>query len=169
VSNGFRRKLPDKSYLELGRRDLVLRTLSASDAELVFNWRTKYKEYFFSAGPDSIDAQRKWYKKYAEMASDIVFIIEKRDEPVGMVSLYDIDLEDSRASFGRLLIDEEHQRAGHAKRACKYVLDFARSIGVSRISLEVKTDNEAAKYLYTQLGFKEDTSDAKVTTYMIRL
>ena len=169
MSYSFRRKLPDKTYLELGRRDLVLRTLTEEDSELVYQWRRDYAEYFFSPGPSSTEAQRKWFRKYKNVPEDIVFMIERRERPVGMVSLYEIDLEESQGAFGRFLVTADVRGQGVGKQAARYVVDFARTLGLSKLYLSTSTKNVAAVKLYEDMGFKEQSRDGEVLQYLLRL
>jgi ribosomal-protein-alanine N-acetyltransferase len=66
----------------------------------------------------------------------------------------------------------EHRRAGHARALLAFALGHARERGARHASLEVRSDNRAARSLYSALGFHpvarrpryyvEDAADAVV-------
>jgi diamine N-acetyltransferase len=99
-----------------------------------------------------------WWEEYRTKNNDFVFIIEeteKLNRPVGQISLYNIDLENDEAEYGRLMIgDNEIRRRGLARRATALLLTWAfNSLGIKRIYLEVFKGNTAAINLYRRCGF----------------
>lgn len=58
------------------------------------------------------------------------------------------------------------KKCGLAKTMLSHVLDTARSIGFSKVVLEVRSSNVAAKSLYEKLGFRQD--GVRTDYYMCR-
>lgn len=56
-----------------------------------------------------------------------------------------------------LFVAVEYRRLGVAKQLIEYVQDFAKSTNAMAIKLATAIDNEPAKLLYEQIGFKKIT------------
>jgi ribosomal-protein-alanine N-acetyltransferase len=69
----------------------------------------------------------------------------------GYLGLWIVDTTIQITTLG---VDPALQRQGIAKQLMKYLLDYAHSLGVSLITLEVRQSNTAAKTLYQSFGFK---------------
>ena len=68
----------------------------------------------------------------------------------GYLGLWVVDTTIQITTLG---VDPVRQRQGIAKQLLSYMMDFARSRGVSLITLEVRPSNAAAKALYQSFGF----------------
>jgi [ribosomal protein S18]-alanine N-acetyltransferase len=69
----------------------------------------------------------------------------------GYLGLWVVDTTIQITTLG---VDPALQRHGIAKRMLSYLMDYARTHGVSLITLEVRLSNAPAKALYTAFGFK---------------
>lgn len=139
----------------IGKR-VTLCEITETDGEAVVRWRNAeiIKRVFFSNETLTVGKQQAWMKAYRQDPSDITFIIEKDGKSIGMVALYNIQID--TAEFGRLLIGEtEFRRQGFAKEASKMILDYGfDKLGLQSIHARVFEDNETAVRLYFSLGFK---------------
>jgi RimJ/RimL family protein N-acetyltransferase len=77
------------------------------------------------------------------------------NQPVGQISLYNINWEAGSAEYGRLMIGNSiAQGKGYAKQATVLLLDFAlNTLGLGEVFLEVKSDNISAMAVYKSAGF----------------
>jgi diamine N-acetyltransferase len=91
-------------------------------------------------------------------------IYSEQDQMVGFV-LYGVDVETGKWKIFRLMIDQAHQGKGYGRAAMEQVIGRLRAQpGCGEILIAYQTDNDAARRLYANLGFVEETvSDGKVT------
>lgn len=99
-----------------------------------------------------------WWHNYIVKQDDIVFIIEEKsilNGPIGQLSLYNIDFENRKAEFGRLMIGKlRSQGKGCAVRAVKLLLSWAfRTFNFDFIYLNVLKGNLTAIHIYDKCGF----------------
>jgi len=139
-----------------------LRMLEENDIERLRRWRNQdaIRKWFVQSDPISPEQQRSWWEKYRHRADDYVFVIEETAEnmgPVGSVALYNIDMENKRAEYGRLMIGEgEAHGKGLAKAATRLLLQFAfDQLGLNEVYLDVFPDNGPAIAVYRDCGFKQ--------------
>ena len=137
----------------------VLRPLAAHDLPLTLGWRNTPEIRCCFRTPDIIqmDGHRAWFNEYLIRSDDHMFIIESEDIPVGQIGLYHIADDRTEAEFGRLMIgDRASQGRGIARAASTMIVDYAfGSLGLNRLFLEVRADNEKAIGLYHRIGFKD--------------
>lgn len=85
-----------------------LRPIREDDAAFILALRRNPAlSRYLHATPPGEDAQRAWLARYYERAGDYYFVIEqlRSGEPEGLISLYDIDLEERGAGeWGRWIL-----------------------------------------------------------------
>lgn len=80
-----------------------LRSVEESDAEIILKWRTdeNISKYLHKVDND-IEKQKNWIREQRIREGDYYFmIIDKENNPVGTISLYNIDYEKKEGVFGR--------------------------------------------------------------------
>jgi RimJ/RimL family protein N-acetyltransferase len=134
--------------------DATLRMLTRSDLALTLAWRNhpSSRIWFHSTDEISFAGHRSWFERYLDRDDDHVFILERAQQAVAQVALYDI--RDDSAEFGRLLVDPGARGRGHALRATLLCLRAADALRIRRLHLEVKADNAAAIRVYEHAGFR---------------
>jgi diamine N-acetyltransferase len=137
---------------------LVLRLIEHGDVKLIPEWRNTPECWvnFFNSVPLTIDGQEAWYKNLQADHSRLVFIIALRgvSDPVGMISVYNIDQRNQSAEIGNMLIANEEKRKGYAKEAVQILSDYCFSIlNINRLYLHVLEDNTEALALYKESDF----------------
>jgi len=137
-----------------------LRLLTESDLPLTMAWRNKprCRIAFRYAHLLSPAGHLAWFRSYLDRDDDFVFVIEEKASrrPVGQIALYRIDRKERTAELGRLMIGEDAALGrGFALEAIGLAGRAARSLCLGRLTLEVKTGNEAALRLYLKAGFVE--------------
>ena len=80
-----------------------LRPIKASDSEVTFKWRSASRAKLLNSGAPSEEDQKRWI--LSRPTSEFNYIIElKSGDPIGMLSLIDIDLRNLHAETARFLI-----------------------------------------------------------------
>lgn len=135
-----------------------LRPLSVLDAELTLSWRMAERSRNLNPVKSNLDDQRNWIKD--RPASEMNFVIElKNNDPVGMLSLVNIDLVNRHAETGRFLIGDEAAVKGvpAAVEAMKLLYKVAfDEIGLLRIYGTIASDNIRMIKWQKYLGMKEE-------------
>ena len=89
---------------------LIYRPLEWEDIEDLRVLRNRNRDFFFSTDLVTEEGQRKWYEHYLEKQDDIMFVVEKKEQPgqfIGAGALYDIDWDAMTCEYGRTVIDKE--------------------------------------------------------------
>ncbi len=146
-------KLKDSFVYPSGR--VVLKSMTEEDIEKMRILRNKNRLFFIHSDEITKDAQRQWYGAYLLRENDYLFSVFYEEKWIGAVSIYDVDIEQSKAEFGRLLIDRAAAGVGGlgvdtTQAACQIAY---KELGICTIVLEVYEDNEAAKCTYLKAGF----------------
>ena len=135
-----------------------LRLLSVDDALITFQWRQSQRAFLLNKGAQSVDEQARWIQN--RPASEYNFIIEtKAHEPVGMLSLVDVDPVNKRAESARFLIGDEEKVKGipAAVESMKMLYEFAfNALGFQRIYGTIASDNALMIKWQKYLGMKEE-------------
>ncbi|MDA9152656.1 GNAT family N-acetyltransferase [Planktomarina temperata] len=90
---------------------VCLQPLRVDDAEITFGWRHSDRAKLLNMGAQTLDQQRSWIASRPESERNFIITLQSGD-PIGMLSLGDIDLVNSRAEPGRFLIGEEEKVRG---------------------------------------------------------
>ena len=89
--------------MELCGEYVILRPLRVEDAELTLAWRLSSRAALLNRGATTVAEQADWIA--SRPATELNFVIELRSgQPVGMLSLVDIDETNRRAEPARFLI-----------------------------------------------------------------
>jgi diamine N-acetyltransferase len=140
--------------------DVYLRLLRLDDLPITLTWRNRedIRHHFIKSNILSWEQHLAWWEQYCTRNNDFVFIIEETNKlkrPVGQVSLYNIDLENDEAEYGRLMIgDNEARGRGLAVVVTELLTTWAFDIlGLTQIYLRVLIKNAAAINLWRRCGF----------------
>lgn len=154
---------------------VILRLLESKDLPLTLFWRNQdhIREWFVNTDVIQEDRHIAWFDRYVELDNDFVFVILAKDmnnQPVGQISVYNIDWDAGIAEYGRLMIGHPNtNRKGYAKEATNLLLDFAfNTLKLREIFLEVKKDNVSALAVYKSAGFNVIDSSDHLTKMVIR-
>ena len=157
------------------RNGCRIRLLEETGIEQLRCWRNQahIRKWFVHNAPIEPDQQRVWWDSYRRRTDDYMFVIEDVGEgsgDVGAVALYNIDCDQNRAEYGRLMIREPAACGrGLARTATELVTEFAfDNLGLDEVYLEVFSDNQRAVTLYRSCGF-EETGRGDRMLYMRKL
>jgi diamine N-acetyltransferase len=148
---------------------VILRLITCDDLQMTRAWRNdeSVRARFFDSNPVSPEQHLAWFAAYQCRDNDFVYIIEETSifkRPIGQVSLYDIEWEQRRAEFGRLLIGVPEARGlGLAQEATRLLVGCAEDIwGLEEIYLSLYADNQPALAVYRACGFGLTATDGRV-------
>ena len=135
-----------------------LRLINESDAAVTLRWRLKDRAKFLNAGTSTVKEQVDWIK--SRPLNEFNYIIEiKSGEPVGMLSLIDIDSKNLHAETARFLIGEEDLVKGipAAVEAMKLLYQVAfDKLNLKRLYGTVASRNKLMIKWQKYLGMKEE-------------
>jgi len=164
-----KRRIPP---IEEGR--IRLRLIEETDLPMTLKWRNQdhIRKWFINPEIISTEQHWEWFQKYLERNDDYLFIIEEtRDlqQPIGQISIYNIDWEQRYGEYGRLLIGEPKARSkGIAKEATRLLLAYAfGQLRFEEIHLVVFDNNEPAIHIYQDIGFCELSQMDRLKTMSI--
>ena len=148
----MRHKLSD-SFKRVSLFPFVLK-----DCEAMRLLRNRNKHCFVFNGEIDQESQAKWYQKYTNNQSEVMFSIYSNQSAswIGAVALYDINESTHESEFGRLLIDREKSLAyglGVDATLCACKIGFEQ-LNLKKIKLEVFCENIAAIKTYERAGFQ---------------
>jgi len=148
------------TFEPLSEGNVRLRLLSQGDLRTTLAWRNRddIRHQFIHSDIITWENHLFWWERYQSKSDDFVFIIEETDKlkrPVGQTSLYNIDLVQSEAEYGRLMIgDPEARGKGVAIRAAAIVESWAfNRLSLKRLYCTVFKTNTTARNLNEKCGF----------------
>lgn len=152
-----------------------LRLLGEEDLPMTLGWRNQehIRKWFVHSDVLTWEQHQRWCAGYFHRDTDFIFVIEETKslpKPVGQISLYNIDWEQKRAEYGRLMIgDPEAAGKGLAKAATAVLLNFAfGALGIMEIALEVFSENVPAIAIYRAVGFHEVAESSGLKKMIIK-
>lgn len=140
---------------------LKLRQIEYNDLEKVMTWRNQdeTRMCFLNSSIITWEQQLEWYKKYLDNDKDIMFIAEEianTDSIIGTISLYNIDLDNQTAEFGRLIIgDLEYRNKGFGLECTNAICDFGfHQFGLKKLCSDLFEDNIRSLKMCKKAGFQ---------------
>lgn len=141
---------------------ILLRAIERGDISRLFEWRNdpRTRPMFRDDAPLDFDAHSRFVREcLASQDCTYWMIIEASRIPVGTISLHHFSADGWECEFGRFIISPEHRGSGYGRRALALLMTLAASLGVHRISCEVRRSNAQALRLYRSLGFRAQGTD----------
>lgn len=153
------------NILKLKGNNIELKVLTQQDAEALFNYYNKNKEYLKDLEPVrdgefyTLDYQRKnlikGYKEYLNGTS-INFGIYKEGKLIGKIQLSNIIMGVLKSAHVGYSIDEFEQGKGYMKEALNLVIEYAfKEMKLHRIEASILTDNFKSQNVLEFCGFKK--------------
>jgi RimJ/RimL family protein N-acetyltransferase len=86
---------------------IILRKVVVSDAEDIFNWRSGQSGRFLHHPEGySVSMQEAWIRSRGDNEINYIIQDKKNLEKVGMISIYNLNIDDKVAEVGRLLLND---------------------------------------------------------------
>lgn len=145
-------------FLIVGKK-VILAEIRERDIELIRLWRNEplNRKCFFYQKFISKEQQKIWFNKYRNNFNDLIFLIKNKvGKKIGIISIYNIDLNKKTSEIGRILIRKDERGKDYSKEAINLLLNyiFFKNFFLRIVFLEVFKENIRAVELYKKLGFK---------------
>lgn len=133
-----------------------LEPLKICEIEKMRKLRNENREWFISKGIITPEQQMEWYNNYLKKDNDFMFSVYYRhtDIWIGAIGLYNI--LDREAEIGRIIVNSKlvnEKGLGLDTTICACKISFSR-LNISRIKLEVFSNNLSAINTYKKAGFE---------------
>jgi RimJ/RimL family protein N-acetyltransferase len=145
---------------------VVLTPLTVDDAELTQRWRTSGRAFLLNKGARTVAEQAAWIRsraKYEEHGEEYNFIqvIKATGQPVGMISLVEIDLVHRHAEPAHFLIGEPEAVRDSgvpiALEATKLIYQLAfDTLKLHRVFGPFSSENDKMLIYHKFLGMQEE-------------
>lgn len=133
---------------------LTFRKLDERDLKQVLEWRTSehVTKYMFTDIEKNLDNQYKWFAKISTDDTQYYWIIEMNTQPIGLISLNQLDRTNKKSSFAYYIGDLEY--AIIAGRIQPFLYNFAFfELGLNKLYAEVMEGNEGMMKMHHHYGF----------------
>jgi len=140
---------------------VVLTALDPANAETVRAWinNPAINRYTLVGHvPLTPGDEAAFYARMDASASDYVLEIHDKEtmQLIGHVGLHRVDLRHSWGEIGIMIGDAEYHGRGYGRDAIKTMLRFGfDTLGLHRIEISARADNEPAVHLYRSIGFTQ--------------
>lgn len=139
--------------------NVIIRPLEKSDIELLRQWRNskEISKYLTPVPYISIGMQDEWYNTYLMDSNILMFAVEETcilKHMVGTIAIYGFNQH--TAEIGKIVIgdsDAHGKRIGY-KAVLLVVLYGFQYLNIQKFKLNVHECNDAAKKIYTAVGFE---------------
>lgn len=140
---------------------VYLRALSTEDLVFTHKWHSDRELYTTLAGPFrhvSIDAEREWLKSksdYSNKEINLMICLVENDQPIGMVSIREIDWICRRGYLSGIFIGEMGFRLkGYGTEVLRMISKHCfEDLGLNRIWAEVLDSNKPSIQTFKKCGF----------------
>lgn len=141
--------------------EVILEPVKLDDAPLFAEWRKKTQKWFYGKYDPTLGYIKKFLKKdYIENDKAIMFMLSSKGTKFGCVSIYDVDVKNKSAEYGRSMRGLENIAKGGITSGTKKLLSWAFSgLGLEKVYLSVFAHNIKAKNIYYKSGFIISSAD----------
>lgn len=147
--------------MTLEGRYITLRPLAVEDAALTQRWRTGGRAKLLNRGAQTVDEQRDWIDIRPANEYNFIMVLTETGQPVGMISLEDIDIVHRRAQPSHFLIGEADAVKTHGSKvafeAVKLIYRLAFDfLHLHRVYGPIASDNTGMLTFHKYLGMREE-------------
>lgn len=136
--------------------EISLRRFTASDIPAKVRWINDplNNEFLHYNIPLEEEKTAVWFEAIKDRADRYDAVIEADGVPVGLIGLLQIDNVSKKAEYYISMGEHDYKRKGIASKASSLIIEYAfDTLGLSKIYLNVDSENVAACKLYEKLGF----------------
>lgn len=135
---------------------IQFKKLKEEHLDQVLNWRTqKDVTRFMNTDIEKDTAkQQKWFEHVSNSSTDKYWIIEIKEQPVGLISLNRMDFTNLRTSWGFYIGEEKYRMYGGLVPPYLYNYVFLE-LGFHKITAEVMSGNDNVVKLNKMHGCRE--------------
>jgi GNAT superfamily N-acetyltransferase len=128
-----------------------------SDIQVLTSLFDGYRQ-FYGRAPD-LESAESFLRERFNHGESVVFLGYAERDPVGFTQLYPSFSSVSLARtfiLNDLFVLSSHRRAGVGSELLRVAVDYARSLGAVRVSLNTDIQNTSAQATYEARGWKRD-------------
>jgi diamine N-acetyltransferase len=148
--------------VKLSGKNISLRALEPSDADLLYKWENDPLVWKVSGtiAPYSLHVLEQYIISAQQdiyTAKQLRLVIQKNgDGPaIGAIDLFDFDPHHLRAGMGIMIADELEKRKGYASEALELLIPYCFDLlHLNQVYCNVGKDNEASIKLFMKFGFE---------------
>jgi diamine N-acetyltransferase len=139
-----------------------LRKVTENDVDTYHKWRSNHKvmeNTSLKLDVYTLEETEKFIQMITNSGDSKSYIIQHRenDEPIGIVSLINIDLKNRNAECIIDIGNEDYWGMGYGTEAMKLLLEYCfLELNLHKVYLRVISFNERAINLYERLGFEKE-------------
>lgn len=153
-----REKVKELRSRDVSGKFVILRPATNEYAEDIVELRNRPQNRYMFNQSDliTVDGQQEWFDLYQKTENDIYWVVlNKKEEFIGTIRLYGIDLDGGHCEEGSYVIDDEvANEAPYAIEAKMLALDVAfDELQIKDMINVIRVDNKIMNNLANQLGF----------------
>lgn len=136
-----------------------LRDVLETDSEMLRTWRNlpEISEFMYSTHEISAAEHARWFAAAMADPQRRYWIILLDEKPVGLVNIYEIDIENSRAKWAFYLADPSVRGRGVGSYVEYTTLNHVfRELGLHKLACEVLSLNPRVISMHQKFGFTVD-------------
>lgn len=146
---------------KVNEKDILLRPVRKSDLEYLLKWMNdlEVNQYLNNHFPITEITEAKWIEELSTTRrnTDIVFVIEVEQKPIGICGLHRINLIDQNAGMGMAIGEKEYWEKGYGTESLKLLVDFAfRNLNLNSLSTGAIDFNERSIKMQEKVGFRRE-------------
>lgn len=123
---------------------------------LILKWRTSdfVTKYMYTDIEYDMEQQKKWYQLIQADSASLYWLIEYKDQPIGLVSITDIHKRDQRAYWNFYIGEPAFSMLGGFIGPYLYNYAFGK-FGFNKLMGEVMGENEGVRKFHLKHGARE--------------
>lgn len=133
---------------------ITFRKLEERDLPQVLDWRTSehVTQYMYTDIEYNLENQRKWFEKISASTTEYYWIIEVKDQPIGLISLNHMDPDNKKTTFAYYIGNLDYSII--AGRIHPYLYNYVFfELGYNKIYAEVMEGNIGMMKMHLHYGF----------------
>lgn len=140
--------------------NIFLRQVEEQDANLLLLWENNPKNWRYSEteAPYSLFEIQQYIKNASQVRQNkqlrFIICLNKNNEPIGTIDLFEIDFKNLRAGVGILIANKENREKGYAREALQLLVEFSgKSLNLIQLYCDIKSTNKPSIQLFEREGF----------------
>ncbi|RMZ50919.1 N-acetyltransferase [Flavobacteriaceae bacterium PRS1] len=148
--------------VSLKGKHIYLRALEPEDLEFIHT--IENDENFWEISSTQTPYSRYAIKQYLENAHKDIYEVKQlrlvisnyKDEPLGMIDIFDFDFKNNRAGIGILIQETKDRNQGFATEALNLLTDYCfNHLHLHQLYCNISEENTASINLFNKQGFKK--------------
>ena len=148
--------------VSLKGKHIYLRALEPEDLEFIHT--IENDENFWEISSTQTPYSRYAIKQYLENAHKDIYEVKQlrlvisnyKDEPLGMIDIFDFDFKNNRAGIGILIQETKDRNQGFATEALNLLTDYCfNHLHLHQLYCNISEENTSSINLFNKQGFKK--------------